>query len=185
MAIDTTLVRLDFEVLKTNSCKSLKILDLSNWANAEADPAYIQITTPGQTKPVTHIFRKEKRNVFNSNNLNLSDVIDYSDLAPLPDGMYTITLLQCEDDPLAVTKYHFQDCIIRCQVARKLLAVDLSCNSCRTDLIKEIQDISLFLDAAQANADKCNVNKAMELYRRAQKALDRISDTDSSNCGDC
>ena len=182
MAIDTTVVRLDFEVLKTNSCKTLKILDLSNWSIAVDDISYVQVLTPGQVKPVTHVFQKGKLNILNSNNLNLSDVTDYSQLAPLPDGIYTITLLQCENDPLAVTHYHFQDCQIRCQVASKLIALDLTCSSCRTELMKEIQDISLFLDAAQANADKCNVNKAMELYRRAQTALDRIGGASRKNC---
>lgn len=183
MAIDTTLVRLDFDVLKSNNCKVLLIADGSNWANAQDDPAYIQVLTPGQTVPVTHVFRKDRLNRLNSNTLNLSDVIDYSDLAPLPDGIYTITLTQCENDPLARVKYHFQDCQIRCQLAQKLLSVDLTCNSCRKELLKEIQDISLLLDAAQANSDKCNPTKAMELYQRAQVILDRISD--EPGCANC
>lgn len=182
MALDTSAVNIDFEVLRTNSCKSLKILDLSHWANAQDDAAYIEITTPGQVNPVTHVFQKGKLNVYNTSNLNLSDVQDYSFLGALPDGIYKITLLQCQDDPLAVTKYHLQDCQIKCQVARKLIAIDLTCTPCRKELLSQIQDIMLFIEGAQAQTDKCNVNKAMEYYQRAVKLLDRITDTTDSGC---
>ena len=179
--IDTSVVHIEFEVLRTNSCKSLKILDLSNWANAQNDPAYIEITTPGSTKSVTHIFQKGRPNIFNVVNLNLSDVIDYSSLTALPDGMYKIIVSQCANDPLAVTQYHLQDCQLRCSIARKLIAVDLTCTPCRQELLKEIQEIMLFLDGAQAQTDRCNVNKAMEYYQRARTLLDRITDV-NENC---
>lgn len=183
MAIDTSAVLIDFEVLRSNSCKALKVLDLSHWANAADDASYIEITSPGQTKAVTHIFQKEKVNIFNVSNLNLSDVKDYSSLGALPDGIYTITVLQCQNDPLAVTKYFLQDCQIRCQVARKLIAVDLICTPCRKELLGEIQEIMLFLEGARAQTDRCNVNKAMEYYNRAQTLLDRITDNpDNSQC---
>jgi hypothetical protein len=182
MAIDTSYIRIDFEVLRTNSCKFLKVLDLSNWAAGAEHPSYIEITTPGASKAHTLVFQKEKLNIYNSNNLNLSDVTDYSSLSSLPDGIYKLTILQCANDPNAITKYHLQDCQIRCKVARKLISVDLLCEPCRGELLKEIQDITLFLDAAQAQADKCNINKAMEYYRRASTLLDRVSD---GSCTDC
>ena len=184
--IDTSVVNIDFEVLKTNTCKVLKVLDLSHWANAELDAAYISILTPGATVPIVHIFQKEKINRFNTNNLGLSDVTDYSYLGALPDGIYAITLQRCIDDDKAITKYHLQDCQIRCSIARKLISVDLTCTPCRKELLKEIQDIMLFLDGAQAQTDLCNVNKAMEYYQRASTLLDRITDSSSSTgCKNC
>lgn len=178
MAIDTTVVNIDFEVQRSNSCKSLKILDLSHWTSfEEGEAAYISIQTPGVTEEqaVVHIFQKERLNIFNTANLNLSDVVDYSFLGPLPDGIYTITVQRCQDDEAAVTKYHFQDCQIRCKVIQKLISIDLTCTPCRRELLDKIQDVILFLDAAQAQTDKCNVEKAMELYRRANVILTRIS----------
>ena len=72
------------------------------------------------------------------------------------------------------------------QLSRKLLAVDLNCEPCKKDLLKEIQDIWLFLDAAQAQTDQCNPNKAMEYYRKAAVLLDRISDSGNSYpCNNC
>lgn len=182
--IDISVINIDFEVLRTNTCKALKVLDLSHWATSEDDAAYLQIWTPGASSPITHIFQKGRLNRFNTNTLELSDVSDYSYLGPLPDGIYKLVLLQCEDDPLAVTKYHLQDCQIRCQVSRKLISIDLTCQPCRVELLKEIQDIILFLDAAQAQTDACNVNKAMEYYRRANTLLDRIQDSHSP-CTNC
>lgn len=186
MAVDTTAVYIDFEVLKTNSCKSLKVLDMSNWSIAESDGAYISILTPGNTKPINHVFQKNQINSYNVVSLNLSDIVDYSSLTPLPDGIYTISLMRCLDDPNEVTKYWLQDCQIRCQVARKLISVDLICTPCRKELLKEIQDIILFLDAAQAQTDSCNVSKAMEYYRYASTLLERISESGSTtSCKTC
>lgn len=186
MAIDTSVVNIDFDFIKTNSCKSIKVLDLSHWANAQDNAAYIEIVTPGQVKPVTHIFSKGVPNIFNNSNLNMSDVKDYSYLGALADGIYKFTVLQCQNDPYAVSKYYLQDCTIRCQIARKLISVDLTCEPCRKELLVEIQDIMLFLDAAQAQTDKCNVNKAMEYYRRAVLLLDRVSDNpDNAGCINC
>lgn len=186
MALDTSVVNIDFEVLKTNTCKVLKVLDLSHWATAELEPAYISILTPGATVPVIHIFQKNAISKFNTNSLELSDVTDYSHLGLLPDGIYTITVQRCLDDVKSVTKYHLQDCQIRCQIARKLISVDLTCTPCRKELLKEIQDIMLFLDGAQAQTDLCNVNKAMEYYQRANTLLDRITDSSStSRCTNC
>lgn len=185
MALDTSVVNIDFEVLNTNTCKVLKVLDLSHWATSESEVAYVSILTPGSTVPIIHIFQKDKINKFNVSSLGLSDVTDYSTLGSLPDGIYTITLQRCVGDTKAVTKYHLQDCQIRCQIARKLISVDLTCTPCRKELLKEIQDIMLFLEGAQAQTDLCNVNKAMEYYQRASTLLDRITDTNSAGCKNC
>ncbi len=186
MAIDTSVVNIDFDIIRTNSCKSIRVLDLSHWANAQDDAAYIEIVTPGNIKPVTHVFQKDTSNVFNNSNLNMSDVKDYSYLGALPDGMYKFTVLQCQDDPYAVSKYFLQDCVLKCKIARKLISVDLTCEPCRKELLRDIQEIMLFMDAAQAQADKCNVNKAMEYYRRALLLLDRITDNpDNAGCINC
>ena len=74
-------------------------------------------------------------------NLGLSDVKDYSSLTNLPDGIYTITIERCQDDPKATTKYHLQDCNIRCAIVKKLIAIDLICAPCRKELLEKIQDV--------------------------------------------
>lgn len=179
-----TNLHIDFDFLKTKDCKTLKIIDQSNWSIYASETAYIQIKTPGATKCISLVFQKEKINIYESNNLGLTDVRNYSSLGVIPDGIYEVTVLRCENDSKAVTKYFLQDCLIKCQLAKKLMSIDLGCEPCRKDLLKEIQDITLFLDAAQAQVDNCNVNKAMEYYRRATTILDRISDSDS-NCTSC
>jgi hypothetical protein len=178
-------IHIDFEVLKTKNCKVLSIMDCSNWSIAESETAYISILTPGSSIPVNNIFNKHQINLIDAVGLKLTDVTNYSLLPVLPDGIYEITVFRCVDDVKGVTKYHFQDCVIRCQLSRKLLALDLNCEPCKKELLKHIQDIWLFLDAAQAQADQCNPNKAMEYYRRAATLLDRISDGGCSPCTNC
>ena len=165
--IDTSVLNIDFEVLGCSSnCKSLKILDLSNWGPAILNPSFVDITTPGSTFAVTLPFEKKVINVVNGNNLNLSDVTDYSSLGNLPDGAYQICVRVCmgPDAFQTVCKYWLQDCQLRCKLNRKLLSIDLTCQPCRTNYLEEILEVQLFLDAAQAHIENCNVNKAMEYY---------------------
>lgn len=199
MAIDTSVLNIDFEVLGcSTNCKSLQIADTSNWGPAIMNPSYIDITTPGSTLPVTVLFQKQVINRFNGNNLNLSDVSDYSFLPNLPDGAYQICVRVCmgvdgQNNPVyeTVCKYHLQECQIRCRLAQKLLAIDLSCDVCKRDYLNELLEVQLFLDAAQAQIDSCNVNKAMEYYRRAAQELERLKEPGeparrkSNDCPDC
>ena len=195
--LDTSVLNVDFEVLGcSTNCKALKIVDLSNWGPAITNPSYIDITTPGSTLPVTVPYQKQVINIFNTNNLNLSDVTDYSSLGSLPDGAYQICVRVCmgqktvivpgvppapatqELVPVyeSVCKYWLQDCQLRCAINRKLLAIDLTCQPCRTEYLDEILEIQMFLEAAHAQMDNCNVNKAMEYYRRACLELDRFQE---------
>lgn len=186
--IDTSVVYLDFNVIPTNNCKVLQLVDSSNWASTLSERAYIDITTPGMNKCITTIFQKQKVNIYNSNNLELSDVTDYSFLAPIPDGIYTITLKQCDFSTFNVTKYHFQDCQLRCQINKKLIGIDLLCKPCREPLMNDIRIIRDFLDGAVAQAQLCNVNKAMEYYNRASTLLKRLGqghDDYNGNCNGC
>lgn len=184
MAIDTSVLNMDFEVLGcSTNCKALKVVDLSNWGPAITNPAYMDITTPGSTLAVTVPYQKQVINYFNTNNLNLSDVQDYSSLGNLPDGAYKICLRVCmgvddAGDPIyeTVCKYWLQDCQLRCQINRKILAIDLTCHPCRTAYLDDILEVQLFLDAARAQIDNCNVNKAMEYYNRAALELERLQE---------
>ena len=182
MAIDTSVLNVDFDVLGcTTNCKNLTIVDLSNWGPAIMNPSYIDITTPGSRLPVTVPFQKQVINRFNTNNLNLSDVQDYSSLGNLPDGAYQICVRVCmgTDDQgnaiyTTVCKWWLQACMLQCEINRKILAIDLSCDVCRRSWLDEILEVQLFLDAAYAEVANCNVNKAMEFYRRASIELERL-----------
>lgn len=183
--IDTSVLNVDFEILGCSSnCKSMKIVDLSNWGPAIMNPTYVDITPPGATSPVSNNFQKGQINVLNTNNLQLSDVTDYSFLGNLPDGVYQVCIRVCMGEDTTQTppvaqfrttcKYHLQDCMIRCAIDRKLLSIDLTCQSCRKELLDDLMDIQLFLDAARAQIDNCNVNKGMEYFRHASVLLERL-----------
>lgn len=180
--IDTSVLNIDFEILGcSTNCKALKIVDLSNWGPAISNASYIDITTPGSTLAITNTFQKQIINVFNTNNLNLSDVQDYSSLGNLPDGAYQICVRVCMgNDPNGmpqfekVCKYFLQDCMLRCKIAKKIMAIDMSCEVCKQNWLDDILEAQLFLDGAHAQIDNCNVNKAMEYYMRATQIFERL-----------
>ena len=199
MALDTSRLSIDFEILRgSTNCKFLKIADLSNWGPAALSPSYIDITLPGNSIAVSLPFQKGVINLFQSNNLGLSNVNDPASLANLPDGAYKVCVKVCMGTDLSgaplyeeVCKYYLQDCQIRCKLNKKIIAVDLTCESCRRDYINNVLDIQLFLDAAQAQIEFCNVNKAMEFYRRAAEELERFNEPTqgrskySNSCPEC
>ena len=190
--IDTSVLNIDFDINHcSTNCKVLQIMDLSNWGPAINNLVLISITTPGSTVAIDNVFQKNKINIFNSNNLNLSDVEDYSTLSSLPDGVYQVCVKTCLDgstNPVTYAqtcKYFLVDCTIRCQVSRLLMSVDLNCNPCKEELLKPLQEVLLFLDAAQAQVNNCNSNKAMEYYNRDSILLKRISINPQKPCTGC
>ncbi len=62
---------------------------------------------------------------------------------------------------------------------------------CRRNYLNEVLEVQLFLDAAKAQMDNCNVNKAMEYYRHASIELERLHEPEnnsrhkSGDCPDC
>ena len=187
MSIDTSVLRIDFDIINcSTNCKALQIVDLSNWGPASMTTSIISITPPGSPTAIDNIFQKEKVNVFNTNNLGLTGITDYSSLPVLPDGIYKICVSVCVgEETVQVCKYFLQDCEIKCKLSRKIISVDLNCSPCRSSLINELQDVDLFLDAAQAQVQNCNPNKAMEYYRKASQMLDRISTVPKGPCTNC
>jgi len=202
-------LNIDFEILGCSSnCKSLRVLDLTNYANYSLSPVYIDIIAPGLQFPTSRNYQRNAINTFNTNDLGLSDVTDPAYLGNIPDGIYKVCVrvLLGYVSPLAPNatpspiqtsvytdpvyadncKYWLQDCELRCAIARKLLSVDLTCQPCRKTLVVDLQEIQLFLDAAQAQVENCNVNKAMEYFRRATKLLERLTNpSKDGGCKDC
>lgn len=169
---------IDFQIIPSDDCRVIMVADLSVYAHLQGQPVFIDIVIPGYSKPIELSFSPNQLNILNANNLGLSQAITPDNLPNLPDGIYTITVRMCPFDSFTVTKTILQNCQQICDFRNQLISMDLLCecdNNAEKARIK-LNDISLLIEASKAHAARCNVIKAMEHYKKADRMLCQLKD---------
>lgn len=169
---------LNFDILETYDLRILRIADLSEWKHLVKESTYIDITTPARKTSVTQYFDKGAVNIFNSNNLSLSD----GTLTSLPDGVYKIKLYVCEGE-----EFSYEACYLRTvKTQLRLNQILISMGLCNCELPKNILDkyleIELLLKSAHANVIDGNINQGMCEYEKALDKLDDLENCANLNC---
>jgi len=164
---------LDFNILSTNSPKTLSIHDGSIYDSIPGHPK-VCILMPGFSTNVELTFQPNKINTFNSNNLGLSNVTTVDALVNLPDGIYKINYHI--DGDIFVEKLYLRVDKLMCKIDNALLTIDFeSCDDIvRKQKINKLTEIQFMVMAGIACANVCNSTSAVSLYRRASKELDKI-----------
>lgn len=171
-------LKLNVEVLDTCDCYNLAVIDLSYYITSVEKPK-LTITPPGYN-PIVFDFTINQTNIFNSYSLGLTDVNTVDQLLVLPDGVYEITYSVCPHDSLYATIYHLRTC----NLDKRLSAFwAKQVTICDTDskIYKNLDIIEILLRGAKANAQICNTDKAVELYKKADELLRRL-ETTINNC---
>lgn len=168
---------LDFNIFDTGNCKTLGIYDLSTYAVGQAisDPV-VTVYMPGFADSVVVDFVPRKINLVNSNNLNITCTTDVNSLTNLNDGIYKVKYTIKPSATYSVEKTFLRTCKIQCKFESALLKLDiLNCeDSNMMAKINKLKEIEFMIMSAIANANKCNTTLAIELYKRADKELDKI-----------
>jgi hypothetical protein len=159
----------NIEVLKAKDCSYLSIHDTSYYPVAP-DEANIQILMAGYDTPFEFAFVLNEVNVFNSYSFGLT-TSETDDFVALPDGLYTIHLTTCPDTGVC-TRYHIRTCQIDCRLALQWAKYAQDCED--EKILYYLDRIEFLLRGAEANADLCNPDKAIELYRKADDLLRRF-----------
>ena len=181
---------LDLNVESTHNIKTLAIADMSFYANTPSG-ATLEITPPNFTK-VTIPFHFNEVNVYNSNTLKLSSVIDPDLLGPLPDGIWKLRYSIQPASTTFIQRKFFRTNAIECKYQNIFLSVDLFAD-CSTESsyclpnsnkyknkIDKIKEIELMINGAISAANRGEDDYAMMLYKRADSLL-----TNFSNCQTC
>lgn len=167
-------IKLDFQVLTIFDPKLITVVDTSYWGEIEGKPSIIEITMPGESKPVVHYFDKFKFNILNSHNLGIncstcSDIV----FSELPDGIYHITI-KGSPDSFSITKQFLKTDSTRLKLDEFIVSTDLNCHEFSKELIERIQKINLFIEAAESNTRLGNYEEAQQLLFRAQKHISKL-----------
>lgn len=164
--------RIDFLVLDTYDIRVLLIVDNSNWQHLSEESSYIDITTPGRKNAVTHFFRKEKINIYNSNLLELSCEDCPDGLGDLPDGIYEIEVYACEGDKFSEKKYYLRT--VKALLRLDQVLINMALNCCLPDkaVMDRYLEIELLLKSAHANLRDGNIKQTSCEYEKAVELLD-------------
>lgn len=157
-----------------NSLTKLYVADMStyNGYNPNTHSPTLEITAPGFTK-VALDFVPNSVNIFTASNLN----VDCSDDSTLPDGVYVIRYTISPSSTYNIEKTFIRVVAIKCKYSRIFLGVDMDCacgQSKQSQLKAQLRDIKEMIEGAIAASNQGDVDGAMELYRIADKSLDRI-----------
>lgn len=164
----------------SDSPQHLNIADFSNWVYAEDKPAFIEITIPGSSKPITFSFVKRQINVFNSNNLGLSCLTAnckeerYIDL---PDGIYTISLLSSYED-LSKTKFYLKTDRYELEYSKVMIKYGLENTS--PDFLTYMVETEGILGVAKSHAMLGDFIKAQKFLEEAKNRLNKYNEC--QNC---
>lgn len=167
---------IDFDVLETKDPKKLMIGDTSpNWLYAEDKPAYLYITLPGSNKEKIFTFKKHSIEVYNSNNLGLSQPSSncnpqrYSDLS---DGIYKIKLATSYEDTF-VEKYYLKTDILEKEIAKKIVVNLLNPSDSNKEYLDRISKVDRLLMGAKSALIESNISLSSDLYNEAVELLNK------------
>lgn len=166
---------LNFNVIETGNCKTLGIVDTSNYIPGQVivEPT-LTVYVPGYPNPVAMNFLSRRVNIYNSNNLNVTCSDDGLGLINLPDGVYKAIYTIKPSTTYSTEKQFLRTCKIECKLDGALLKVDiLNCEDrLRVAKINKLKEIDFMISSAKASANIGDAKLALELYKRADQELD-------------
>lgn len=162
--------KLDFEILPNSNPKTLLFLDASDYMSQPERPL-LEITFPGHTKYFLVNVAASKVNTFNSGSIGYSDSFQTNCLVDLPDGVYTLKYKICPYEDVYLQKYHLRTVQIKKDLKKLLRNLDCDISDRMT---RDIMDLMLLIETAEANAEDNYPKKASEQYQEAQNILERL-----------
>lgn len=168
-------INIDFDYFPTNNAKTLGISDTSHYHLSTIINPNLTIEIPGYRLPVIVKFQPNRINILNSNNLAITNVQSSIDLDQIPDGLYKIRYTgTISGTEYSVEKSLFRTELIKDKFERAICKLNL--NTCDSDNpnISKLQQIQFLIYSAVANANRCDLDKAIAQYQTANKQLDKF-----------
>lgn len=178
--------KLKFDIVELNSCLTMGILDNSSYTVdddlVQLPTLQILIPSYGDT-PVEVSYYPHQVTILNSNNLQLSNVADPKDYIALPDGLWTIKQTICPFEDNWFEKKFYRICQLECKFYNAFLELELNkCEDCWNDKkYQKLRNADVYIKGIKANVSDCNFKKATQLYEKADKILDDLTDCKCKN----
>lgn len=176
-----TSTQLSFDILETNNCNTMAILDTSVYLNPDVvEGKVLQIQPPNGYDLIETNYNQSAVTLINTNVLTLTSVSNSKYLEELPDGLYTIKISVCPYDIFWAEKQIFRTCQIWCKFYKAFLKTKINgCSQCLSnktlDNLRKAED---YLIGVDANITTGNFSSAAKNYEVANSILDKILDCD-------
>lgn len=179
--------QLSLDILDTCNVKTLRVAD-SSWYNKKitVECGSLEVTPPGYANAVAFNVDKEFSLVLNSSNLKLKKSKVFSDLGPLPDGVYKIRYsIKPNEDLWVEYEYLRVDSLIKSYMEQ---LADLRVQPCEMNSelkrkIRDLKEIRVYIDAAKAEVEfRHNRQRGIDLYEFANKLLKQFGKKHCLNC---
>lgn len=175
---------LDFEILPVNNPRTLVFLDSSTYMEQPERPL-LEITLPGYNKYFLANIVAQQVNTLNSNTIGLTETLSNTDLADLPDGVWTFKYKICPYDKVYKQKYHLRTVTLETNLGKIYDHFELAdCIDQLDDKIKkEVVDIILLIETGRIAAEKGQVKRANDAYTKANTKITNLLEKLDCNCG--
>jgi hypothetical protein len=174
-------IKIDFDVIQS-TVQTLWIGDNSDWVYLQNEPAIIEVTLPGSTKPLVFSYKKDAINSFNSHNLGITclqgDCIKET-YGELPDGIYTITV-KGKFEGLDKTRYYLKTDRTELELSKIVVKHGFEYSKKDKEFRDKIYDIDWLIKVAKAHAKLGDFVKADRFLQGAKDLLRGLAD-----CKDC
>jgi len=168
---------LDITLVPTYSLKTMSIADISIYPSGlNINNATLEITSPGLRK-VAISFIPKSVNTINSNTIQLTCVDSYSELASLPDGIYTLKYSIAPNQTYFIEKNFIRVDQLECKYANALLYLDLDESDFKEKhsiKLKKLKPVRILIDGSIAAMNECDGPLAIKLYQKANELVEDL-----------
>lgn len=174
-------INIDFQVYDSRDPKEFIVIDTSKWEHLSKKTAIIEITLPGESKPVVNYYDKGV-NIFNSQMLYLNCDSCNKSFEDLPDGIYIITV-KGSPDKFNNSKNYLRTTKTRLELDSLYVSSVSDCFNSDEDKkrrVEKLNEIEFLLRSAEANTRLGNNQTAQELFFKAQKIINK-----TAKCKNC
>ena len=161
--------QIDFQIIETYDPRRILVSDFSEWEHLDKEQSSLEVVTPdGNT--VVLPFKKFAMNGLNSVNLGIGCADDGSFL-DLPDGIYKITLLSC-NDKFFKTRHYLQSDIAQGKLDKLFTMVDYDCKNVDKDRRDKLLTLDYLMKTSKAATRKGDLTLAENFFECALETLD-------------
>lgn len=165
---------LDILVLDTHNLQTVGIADISVY------PPNFTIVSPtieimaASFPLVTKVFTASSLNIFNSNDLGITCGTGSCDLSNLPDGYWGLKYSISPAQTYFVEKNFMKTDVLQKRLSEAFLALEMTqCEEAiKEQDMKQIDEVSYYLQTCISAGNRCNPSLALSLYRNAWQLLD-------------
>ncbi len=180
---------LALDVIETATVEVLRVVDTSIYADFPAECGLLEIQAPGFNFVKQINVSPNFNLILSACSLGLQTVGCGTSAMALPDGIYHIRYSVSPNDKVFVEYAILRSTALMTKYYEALCELEMgACEPSQEvkDSLDALQEVRMYLDAAKAEVEYCHeLDKGMQLFKFAQKQLDKLQIGNCLSCKSC